>query len=183
VSDRLPAVVFTIRRADLADAAGIAAVQVASWRTTYPGIVAQEYIDRLSVDTRSAAWESVFRDEAREPPDVVVATDSNGEIVGFASGGKIREPQPGFDAELYAIYLVKAVQRRGVGRRLLSEWATLAVANNLRSAVVRVLAANPARRFYEHLGARLIKDGSLTIDGQPYPEEWYGWDDLRALRA
>ena len=49
MSDRLPAVVFTIRCADLADAAGIAAVQVASWRTTYHGIVAQEYIDRLSV--------------------------------------------------------------------------------------------------------------------------------------
>jgi ribosomal protein S18 acetylase RimI-like enzyme len=176
-------VTYSIRHADLGDAGGIAAVQVASWRTTYPGIVAQGYIDQLSVEKRTTAWERAFRGEGGDVPDVVVAIGSDGAIVGFASGGRIREPQPGFDAELYAIYLLEDTQRRGVGKRILSEWATLAIARGLTSAVVRVLAANPARRFYEHLGARRIKGGSLTIGEQQYAEEWYGWDDLKLLLA
>jgi GNAT superfamily N-acetyltransferase len=169
-----------IRRAGLADAAAIAAVHVASWRTTYPGIVAQDYIDRLSVDERTASWEARFRGDAENTRDTIVA-ETDGRIVGFASGGWIREPAPGFDAELYAIYLVKEAQGKGLGRRLVAEWASMALARGFESAVVRVLAANPACAFYERLGARRIKGATLKIDGLPYPEIWYGWDDLSLL--
>jgi len=64
---------------------------------------------------------------------------------------------------------------------LVRQWATLAGARGLRAAVVRVLTANPACGFYQRLGARWVKDAMLPIAGQPYPESWYGWDDLRAL--
>jgi len=47
---------FTIRRATSDDSHGIAEVHVGSWKTTYPGIVDQAYIDGLSVDDRAAVW-------------------------------------------------------------------------------------------------------------------------------
>ena len=171
------------RVAGVGDAAAIAAVHVASWQTTYPGIVAQSYIDGLSIDERRLVWERRLRGNAGPVSDVVLAETAAGAVVGFASGGQIREPHPGFDAELHAIYILKHAQRRGVGRGLVAEWATLAVARGLRSAMVRVLAANPACEFYQRLGARWIKEGSLEIAGQAYPEVWYGWDDLAALAA
>jgi GNAT superfamily N-acetyltransferase len=174
-----------IRIADVRDAAAIAAVLVASWRTTYPGIVAQAHIDGLSVQAQTDRWTRRFGDQSAARPDVLVAelATSPREIVGFASGGPIREPHPGFDAELHAIYLLRDAQGRGVGRRLVRQWATLALARGFTSAVVRVLAANPSRRFYERLGARPLKEAALAIGGESYPEIWYGWDDLHVLTS
>jgi hypothetical protein len=74
-----------------------------------------------------------------------------------------------------------AAQSQGVGRRPISAWATHAVASGLKSAVVAVLAANPARAFYERLGARQLRDGICVLGGQPYLEIWYGWDNLDDL--
>jgi ribosomal protein S18 acetylase RimI-like enzyme len=71
----------------------------------------------------------------------------------------------------------------GLGRRLVAAWAQLAVDRGLRSAVVRVLAANPARGFYEHLGAHRLKEARHAIGGIEYSEIWYGWSNLRDLTA
>jgi GNAT superfamily N-acetyltransferase len=172
-----------IRVADVDDAPAIAAVHVASWRTTYPGIVAQSYIDALSVAERTIAWERRIRGEAGTTSEIVVAETVAGALVGFAAGGPLRAPYPGFDAELYAIYLLREVQGQGLGRRLVTQWAPRAVARGFRAAIVRVLAANPACRFYERLGARRVKDDSLELGGQPYAEVWYGWDNIHDLTA
>ena len=61
--------------------------------------------------------------------------------MGFVSGGMIRRPVPDFDGELLAIYLLDSVQRGGIGRRLVHEWAGRALRRGLRAAVVRVLAS------------------------------------------
>jgi GNAT superfamily N-acetyltransferase len=171
----------SFRIAHLRDAAAIAAVHVASWQTTYPGIVAQSYIDALSIDEQRGAWERRLGRATGIVSDVVLAETASGDLVGFASGGPIRESVPGFDAELHAIYILESAQRHGLGRRLVAEWATLAAARGLGAAVVRVLAANPACGFYQRLGARWIKEAALQIGREQYPEIWYGWDDLRAL--
>ena len=173
----------TIRQASVDDAPAIAAVQVASWHTTYAGIVAQSYIDGLSVAERTIAWERRMRGAAGAVPETVLAETPAGAVVGFASGAHLRTPHPGFDAELHAIYLLREAQGQGLGRRLTSEWARRAVARGFHAAIVRVLAANPARLFYERLGARRVKEGSLVLGDQPYQEIWYGWDDLRELAA
>ena len=173
----------TIRQASVDDAPAIAAVQVASWHTTYAGIVAQSYIDGLSVAERTIAWERRMRGEAGAVPETVLAETPAGAVVGFASGGHLRAPHPGFDAELHAIYLLREAQGQGLGRRLTSEWARRAVTRGFHAAIVRVLAANPASLFCERLGARRVKEGSLVLGDQPYQEIWYGWNDLRELAA
>jgi GNAT superfamily N-acetyltransferase len=173
--------VWTIRRATPDDARAIGTVHVSSWRTTYPGIVDQSYIDTLSVDARTAAWLDRLGRPDETGPDVLIAESALHGLVGFVSGGHIREPRVGFDAELHAIYLLKEHQGAGLGRRLVHEWAALALARGLHAAVVRVLAANPACAFYEQLGAELIREASLTIGGKQYPERWYGWRDLGRL--
>jgi GNAT superfamily N-acetyltransferase len=173
----------TIRRASRDDASAIAEVHVASWRTTFPGIIDQAYIDTLSVTERATAWAHRLSAEPDAAPDILVATTSDGGIAGFSSSGAIRDPLPGFDAELHAIYLLDCVQQAGVGRRLVREWARLALGRGWHAAVVRVLAANPACRFYERLGAEHLQDTQLVIAGNAYPERWYGWRNLHDLTA
>jgi ribosomal protein S18 acetylase RimI-like enzyme len=171
---------MTIRRATVDDADALAFVHVSSWRSTYPGIVDQQYIDSLSVEDRSTAWRARL---VVDPPtmDIFVADLPNRGIVGFVAGGRIRHAEPGFDAELYAIYLLKEAQRGGIGRQLTRAWAECAIERGFHAAVVRVLAANPACGFYERLGGRKIKEAMLTIAAREYPELWYAWDDLGVL--
>jgi GNAT superfamily N-acetyltransferase len=170
-----------IRRAVPADADAIAEVHVETWRSTYPGIVDQAYIDSLSVTERAAAWTRRLSNDGPSAPDVLVATTVDRGVVGFLSGGLIRDPVPDFDAELHAIYVLKPFQRFGLGRRFVREWATLALGRGLHAAVVRVLTHNSACAFYEKLGGVPIREDELAIAGKLYPERWYGWRTLVEL--
>lgn len=170
----------TIRPAVPADAHAIATVQVATWRTTYSGIVAQASIDRLRVADREVAIGRALRREIRFAPEAFVATRSE-QVLGYISGGAIREPVAGFDAELYAIYLLKAEQGAGIGRRLVRRLAGRLCELGYRAMMVRVLSANPACRFYERLGGELVGEGFHTVDGAPYPERVYGYPGLEQL--
>jgi GNAT superfamily N-acetyltransferase len=174
---------ITIRRAVLDDVTAIANVHVATWRTTYFGIVDQAYLDSLSTDARAAMWARLLSTDAQTAPDVLVAVAADGRIVGFASGGVSRESLYGFDSELHAIYLLEPFQHVGIGRRLVRDWAALAVSRGFRAAIVRVLATNPSLLFYERLGAEYLRETQVTIGDQPHAEAWYGWRDLLALTA
>ena len=61
----------------------------------------------------------------RATPDILVVTTPERRIVGFISGGLIREAFEEFDGELHAIIL-ESFQRMGLGSRLTREWAALA---------------------------------------------------------
>jgi L-amino acid N-acyltransferase YncA len=108
---------IVIRPALPADAPAIAGVLVNSWRQTHSGIVAQSYIDGLSVDTQTVRWQRRLNDP-RILSTAVVAHEEDGRIVGFAAGGPIREPYENFDGELYAIYVNTDLHRGRVGRQL-----------------------------------------------------------------
>jgi GNAT superfamily N-acetyltransferase len=170
-----------IRRATADDADAIADVHVSSWRTTYTGIVDQAHIDALSVADRAAGWKRRLTSTEARAPDVLVAVDPNRGIVGFLSGGVISEPVPGFDAELHAVYLLQSHQGVGLGRRLVREWAGLAIQRGCGAAVVRVLAQNPACAFYARLGATVIRESAHAVGDALYPDVLYGWRDLHAL--
>jgi ribosomal protein S18 acetylase RimI-like enzyme len=172
---------ISIRLAEAADVPGIAAVHVASWQTTYPGIVAAGSIDRRSAEVRTEQWQRLFAGDVRVVPIVFVAHRPSGEIVGFISGGAVRGETPGFDAELAAIYIVKDAQGIGLGRRLVRRLTDRLIDRGFRSMLVRVLADNPACRFYEALGARLVSAGVYVMDEREYPERCYGWDDIRQV--
>jgi ribosomal protein S18 acetylase RimI-like enzyme len=172
-----------IRKATEADATAIAQVHVSSWRSTYAGIVTQDHIDRLSVEDFARRWQARLDDSTGPPQTILVASDERDAVVGFISGGKTRNTTIPFDAELYAIYLLNEFQQRGVGRRLVRELATDLIEQDYTSLCVSVLADNPARHFYEHLGAVWIRNEPHPVGGATYQASWYGWADLHSLAA
>src|ERR1700737_3403553 len=108
----------TIRPATPDDAEAIAHVHVQSWLTTYAGIVPQAYLSTLDETARTASWREWLALTVK-----VLVAELDGQIVGFASGGPLREPLQNYDAELYAIYLLQPAQGRGVGTSLLKALA------------------------------------------------------------
>jgi L-amino acid N-acyltransferase YncA len=171
---------MTIRSAVQDDAAAIARVHLESWKTTYPGIVPQAYIDGLEVENGIRNWQERLTQDGA--PLVFVAEEEAG-IFGFAAGGRMMHPVEGFDGELGAIYLLASHQKRGAGAALVRRVASALRERGFQSMVVWVLKANPSRRFYERMGGVLVGEQEIEIGGVTLPEVAYGWKDVGELCA
>lgn len=171
---------ITIRAARVEDAPGIAKVHVDSWRTSYAGIVPDAFLENLSYQRRTNLWDDILRDAEREHI-VYVAENEGQEIVGFVGGGRDREHNPPYEAELYTIYILQEYQGQGIGRRLVRVFAEQLLRAGMRSMLLWVFAQNPSRRFYESLGGRYIKSAQFEIGGATLEEVAYGWEDVSVL--
>jgi GNAT superfamily N-acetyltransferase len=165
-----------IRVADVRDAAAIAHVHVQGWLTTYRDIVPQQYLASLNEADRALLWEDWL---ARNI--IVFVAEVEGEVVGFASGGPIREPFEPYDAELYTLYLLKDNQGCGLGKALLSVVAQALLTTDYKSMLVWVLKQNPAVGFYDKAGAQHVCDKQIEIGGVSLSEAALGWPDLRRV--
>ena len=169
-----------IRPAATADCRAIAEVHVASWQETYGGLLPEAVIARQGVDDRETQWRRTLERDPRLS-DVFVA-DHDGAVVGFVASGPCRTDALERDGEIYAVYLLRAHQRRGTGRALCRAAALRLRERGMASVAVWVLRENaPARRFYERAGGKILSERTMTETGATIVEVAYGWDDLTAL--
>ena len=77
-----------------------------------------------------------------------MAQDSEHGIIGFGSAGRARGDAP-YQGEVFTLYVHPDCQGQGIGQRLLSGLFDGLRERGMNSAVVWVLAMNPARFFYE----------------------------------
>ena len=167
-----------IRKASLADAAAIARVHVASWRTTYPSLVPDSVlVSHLSESRRGAQWEHILGNP-HSPECVFVAEDDRGQVVGFASGGPTRSADPAYAGELYAIYLLQSTQGQGVGTLLTQTVMRDLAGRGMRSIIVWALKGNPACQFYEKMGGHFVRETTFTMGDAELWEVAYGWADI-----
>ena len=172
---------INIRPATSADAPGVARVQVDTWRTAYRGMVPDSYLDGMSYEDSAERWGRGLSNPERRG-FAFVAKDEAGEIVGFAVGGPQRSDVPGYDGQLYAIYVLQDQQGKGIGRALAQAIARELLARGMRSMVVWVLTENhPSRRFYESLGGVWLREGEFELDGLMLKETGYGWEDISSI--
>ena len=167
---------YTIRPARMEDAAAIALVHVESWRTTYAGIVPGEYLASLSVESRTRMW----KEQLAGTTLIFVVEDASG-VFGFASGGKLRDAIDGYDAELYAIYLLQQKQRQGAGRLMLQKLADVLRTSGFHSLIIWVLETNPSIGFYRRLGGSQVAEKQIEIGGSQLIEVAFGWPNLDDL--
>jgi ribosomal protein S18 acetylase RimI-like enzyme len=170
-----------IRRARPADAAGIGRVYVESWRTTYPGLIPDDYLVGLSAEVLTARWHR----QLVSGPDgdgVFVAVDGGSRgVVGFVTCGAQRSRLAGYEGEVYTLYLLDEVQGRGLGRRLMAAAAAELLGRGFASGLVWVLRDNPARWFYERLGGERLAEQTICLAHELLPEVAYGWRHLSQL--
>lgn len=174
---------MNIRDAVPEDAAAIARVHLASWKTTYPGIIAQEYIDGLRVEDGAARWQA----RLTEKTAIILVAEDDAEdqagVFGFAAGGGIMHPVDGYEGELTAIYLLASHQRKGAGAALTRRMASELRRQGFKNMVVWVLRENPACGFYERMGGVQVAEQPIEIGGQTLSEIAFGWPDIRVLSA
>jgi ribosomal protein S18 acetylase RimI-like enzyme len=168
-----------IRDATLNDAAAIARVHVSSWRSTYRGMLPDDFLASLSETGYAERWKRVI---AERTSKVYVAEEGT-EVVGFASGGRERAGETGYEGELYAIYVLDSAQRRGFGRELVRATVAGLRELGLGDMIIWVLRDNqPARAFYEGLGGVYVRAQPITIGLTTLEEVSYGWPRLDDVR-
>jgi GNAT superfamily N-acetyltransferase len=169
-----------IRLARPADSDGIATVHVASWRETYVGLVPDARLARLDVAERAGMWR---RGLERDPPALVYVATVGAAIVGFANGGPRRGGDLATDAELYALYVLRAHQRGGLGRALFARVAEDLRRGGAASLGLWVLRDNAlGRGFYDRMGGRAGAEKRDARDGYELIEVAYTWPDIASLR-
>ncbi len=175
-----PPPLLRLRRARITDAPSIAEIYVDGWRQAYPGLVPTTVLLRLSPSAQARQWAlALARQGVAET--VVVAERANGSIVGFGSCGEARATKLPQAGEIYTLYVASDAQEQGIGRALLWRLFDTLLDRGLNSALVWVLAGNPARFFYEAMGARRIAERTERLWNAELPQAAYGWDDLRAV--
>ena len=174
---------YTVRKAVPTDARSISQIYVDSWRSTYAGLLPDEFLVGLDANARETRWwRHVLADAPGRHVAFVAEAHDNG-VVGFASGGPARDRRFACDGEVYTLYLRDDHHGIGLGKRLFTTIAAQLVESRGPSLIVWVLGGNPARFFYEALGGKLVAHRPGTMGGARIEEIGFAWQDARTLVA
>ncbi len=163
------------RPARVKDLEAICALQVASWRRAYRGMVSDAFLGDPVVEVLGKRW-AVLPGGAWVVDCVWQAED----LLGFVSVDRAHEGGPYVD-NLHVAY---HAQGQGIGRALMAGTAAQLVAEGQDSLWLTVIRENhPTRAFYARIGG---------AEGPAFPERLFGepihalpvrWNDLPALAA
>jgi ribosomal protein S18 acetylase RimI-like enzyme len=167
-----------IRQAEFEDAAGIARVQIDTWRLAYRRIMPARLLEEMNDIRIAAFWAQVIA-EAQGRSFCFVASVAE-RVVGFASGGPRQNGTELTRGEVYALYVLPGFQGRGIGRRLVTDSFERMLELGMNEGRIWTLRENaPARGFYAAIGGVQTENGYNDIGGIRYPEVAYDWADLR----
>ena len=181
---------ISIRRARTTDAIAIAAVHVAVWRSTYPGILPDAFLARLSVPRQAAHYDQAIRSGVgvfvAAASGVDVPPGSGPRVIGFTTAGRARNGSEVAgrrlaEGEIETLYVLDDWRDRGIGRRLLRAAAAHLAETGCQSAFVWVLRENPSRWFYEHLGGRAAAQATIHVGGAALVQTAYVWSPIEKL--
>jgi ribosomal protein S18 acetylase RimI-like enzyme len=176
---------ITIRTATPEDAHACARVNIASWHSTYRGQIADEVLDSMKIEDYLKKWNRILSGIAGGTPALqsvnfcFVAENETGEIVGYCSGGKNSHDTFSFEGELYAIYLLKEYQGKGIGKKLFLRTLEEFKLRKISSFLLFVLSSNTnTRAFYESFNPDFTANETITIDNGQYCDICYGWTKI-----
>lgn len=137
-----------IRPAVAADVPEIAALCLHSWRQTYRGLLADDFLDGLVPEDLAVHW----RKYIGSAENGLFVLQEQGAVRGFAACGIDRQLEN--CAYLDALHVADEARGRGFGSDLLRQAAVWGSSAGLRQMSVCIVRGNePARRLYEKLGA------------------------------
>lgn len=152
-----------LRPATERDAEAVAAVQVASWRAAYAGLLPDAYLAELDVAEWAERRRSILAAMAESGAGVTLLAESESRVVGFVAAGPPLAPAPPVTAWLYALYLDPPWWGLGLGHALHEAAMEALRAGGYARAELWVLRGNErAIGFYRRHG--WSRDGREQLD-------------------
>lgn len=160
----------------------MANVHIASWRETYPGMLPEPMLARMSIAEEAIRWQRMLDRPRAWGGAISFVADQLGSVVGYGSCSDQRSrvlQERGFTGEISELYVLRIAQRQGVGSSLMRAMAEALLERGRQGMSLWVLEQNKAaRQFYECLGGTAIAEKRAGL-----MEVAYGWADLRQLAA
>jgi GNAT superfamily N-acetyltransferase len=170
-----------VRQARARDAAGLARIQVASWRASFAGLLPHAVLAELTSTEAEQRWAGRWLEAINKPPtsrhrvhvavmppsslpsieprslpgSAAEAAEAAAELAGFAAAGPATDADlwPGTDAELYELHVLPELTGQGHGGRLLHAVADTLAEDDFRTAYTWALSADDSRlKFLESAG-------------------------------
>jgi ribosomal protein S18 acetylase RimI-like enzyme len=181
-----------IRDATISDLNDIAQVKILTWKTTYPGMISQLYLDSLTIENTVPKWENFLKTCNQKQSrgfllvaaiDNKIENDSSREkIVGFIAGGPERSLHEFFESEIYALYVLDGYQHLHIGTELFKKAVRRFIDQGSFSMLLWSHILNPAVEFYKNKGGFPLKKRIEQIGGEGIDEISFGWTDLRKIK-
>ena len=176
MSDRI-----NVRDAHFTDAAAIGRVHIDCWRSTYAGLLSEKMLVNLSHANYQNQWQRHLLGRSGRKHYIYVAEHETMGVVGFVSGGNVRNSVLDHKSEIYALYLLDEFRGFGCGRILFRCLAKRLYRKCGSRLMVWVLSANPSRYFYEAMGGQIIATRYEAMGGSEFQMTAYGWTDVDEL--
>ena len=162
------------------DAEGIALLHAKSWQSTYRGILRDEFLDNDAVQNRRMHWQE--RLTSPEKNQFVLLAEEGEFTKGFVC--VIAKADAQWGALLDNLHVRPEIKGHGIGTSLLYKAGAWLQANFPQSGLhLWVFEANdPARRFYERLGAtNQHREVEEVTGGGTAPSLRYVWARVERL--
>lgn len=150
----------------------IAKVHVDGWKETYIGIIPDEYLSKISYESRKSHWKLLF---GKEKVQAIVCKIEN-EIVGFVSYGKEQHGYEKYDGEMYALYLLKKAQGKGIGKKLFENGKIELKKLGYKKMLIWALSENKSCDFYLKMGGQKEYTSRRNFSGTVLEEQSFGWE-------
>jgi ribosomal protein S18 acetylase RimI-like enzyme len=142
---------ITFRKAVIEDADQLGYVHYVSWIETYKGLISDSFLSLRSPEKSAKMFQ-------RMKCEHMYLAEENMVVVGFISYNPSNDEDLEDYGAVYALYVLKAHQNIGIGRRLMEHAISHFIEKSYKGVSIWVLSTNlNAILFYERLG--FIKDG------------------------
>ena len=168
-----------VREASLSDISKITEVYVDSWKTTYKGILTEEYLNNISYKEKEEYLLNYFR---KPKSKFFVSVNDKGEVTGFVAFGEESTGKTKYRGELYFIYLLKEYKGQGIGKLLINKAIEELEKANITSMLIWALEKNSTCKFYEYLGGKKTFERYSVYNGENFKDVAYTWDDIKSIK-
>jgi ribosomal protein S18 acetylase RimI-like enzyme len=148
-------------------------IYVQTWRDTYLSVIPYGYLSSMSIPRN----EKAFFNELNSKHIISFVAEDAGRVIGFITGGYERHGDAIYSGEIYTLYVLKNLQRQGLGAKLVSALTVQFSRLGIYSMLVRVLKLNPYRRFYKKINGTYLKTEHVPFAAELMDVEIYGWLD------
>lgn len=155
-----------IEKAQIEDSRNIVEINIKERKNTYKGIFPDKYLENLSEKEE----ESI--EKCKNKINEYIVCKINDQVVGFLRFGKNKKGYNDNYAEIYALYIDKDYQRKGIGTALIN-FAFENLKPNYKYVLISTLVQNDANLFYKKIGGKLIDKVYFFLEDNEYEENLY----------
>ncbi|CDF10997.1 gCN5-related N-acetyltransferase [Mycoplasma sp. CAG:776] len=160
---------MNIEKAQIRDAKSIVEINIKEWKNTYKGIFPDKFLKNL----KEKEEESI--EKCKSKINEYIVCKINNQVVGFLRFGKNKKGYNDNYAEIYALYISKDYQRKGIGVSLIN-FVFEILKFNYKYVLISTLVQNEVNLFYKKIGGKLIDKVIFSLENNEYEENLYEYE-------